>query len=81
MSTKTVYDKMARYLSAESLAERWSLLNEHQRIYAYYLVSRYGWRVKLAVQRAYIHGYTNWPYDYKMGHPVREPRSREFFNL
>lgn len=81
MSTKSIFDKMARYLSAESLFERWSLLSEDQRIYAYYLVYRYGWKVKLAIQRAYLHGYTSWPYNYKLGHVVSEPRPREFFNL
>lgn len=81
MSTESIFDKMARYLSAKNLAERWSLLNEDQRIYAYYLVFRYKWRVKLAVQRAYLNGYTSWPYNYKLGHVVSEPRSREFFNL
>lgn len=74
-------NKIARYFSADNLASRWDLLNENQRIYAYYLVHRYGWRVKMAMEWAYLHGYDNWPYNYKLGHPVREPRSREFFNL
>lgn len=78
---KTKIDKLARYLGASNLKSRWDLLNENQRIYAYYLVHRYGYRVEMAVQRAYLHGYDSWPYNYKLGHPVREPRSREFFNL
>lgn len=74
-------NKLARYLSAGNLYERWNLLNEDEKIYAYYLVHRYGYRVEMATQKVYLHGYDSMPYNYKKGHIVNEPRSREFFNL
>ena len=73
--------RLARYLSADNLTSRWNLLNENQRAYASYLVHRYGYRVEMAAQRAYLHGYDRRPYDYKKGYCVKEHRSREFFNL
>lgn len=55
-----------RYLKAaqgpHSLSESWKLLSKPRRRYARYLVERYGYPVKLAIQQAYIFGFDAWPY-------------------
>lgn len=74
-----------RYLKAaqgpHSLSESWKLLSKPRRRYARYLVERYGYPVKLAIQQAYIFGFDAWPYDYRAGRSVREERTAKDFGL
>ena len=57
------------------------LLSKARKRYARYLVERYGYPVRLAIQHAYIFGFDAWPYDYRTDTCVREERSARSFGF
>ena len=72
-------EKAARYIAAGNLNGTYRLLNPSEKKYTRYLVTRYAYPVKLAIQTAYIIGFDKWPYDYRAGVAVREDRARGEF--
>lgn len=79
-----------RYLAASggngaresgALARIWGLLSRPRKRYAAYLVKKYAYPAKLAIQRAYIHGFDRWPYDYRNGHIVMEEAEPSSFGF
>ena len=77
-------DKMIEYMRAYrtgGINGTWSLLSKERKRYARYLVERYGYRVTLAIQRAYLFGFDRWPLDYRIGKCVREKRTADSFGL
>ena len=59
----------------------WELLSKARKRYARYLVERYGYPVRLAIQHAYVFGFDAWPYDYRADTCVREERSARSFGF
>lgn len=72
MKATTKATKYARAYVTGGLPATWQLLNKTQKSYTRYLVSRYGYPVSIAIQCAYIHGYSDWLYDYRAGCAVQE---------
>lgn len=48
------------------LQRAWALLSKPRKRYARYLVERYAYPVRIALQTAYINGFDRWPYDYRI---------------
>lgn len=59
----------------------WVHMCEGERNYARYLVERYGYTVKLAIQRAFTHGFDEYPFDYRSNRAVCEERTMESFGF
>lgn len=59
----------------------WNRMWDNERRYARYLVKRYGYTVKMAIQTSYILGFDEWPYDYRLRKVVREERTADSFGF
>lgn len=71
--------KMMRYVKAKTLADKFNLLDETRKKYVRYLVSKYGYTVKIAIQQAYLFGFDVWPYDNRTKRPTRETIDASYF--
>ncbi len=74
--------RLIKYIRADKaggLNACYNLLSKTRKKYVRYLVARYGYPVRIAVQRAYIFGFDAWPYDYRAGHIEHETMAREYF--
>lgn len=49
-------NRMAKYVKAETLPEKWSLMSKARRRYASHLVRDCGYPIRIAIQQAYIFG-------------------------
>lgn len=74
-------NRAVKYVKAETLAEKWVLMSKARKRYASHLVRDYGHPVKLAIQQAYIFGYSEWQKDYRTGRDVRETRKASSFGF
>lgn len=61
------------------LSAAYGMLDQTQKNYTRHLVARYGYQVRAAIERAYVHGYDAWPYDHHMRAAVRETAQPEDF--
>lgn len=59
----------------------WNRMLDNEKRYARYLVERYGYTVKMAIQTSFVHGFNAWPYDYRLGKVVREERTSDSFGF
>lgn len=78
MKTST---RMAKYMKARNLVNRWGLLSKARKRYVSYLVKRYGYRVDIAIQVVYFFGFDAFPYDYHTSQNVEEQRTARSFGL
>lgn len=75
-STRTI-----KYIRARKLTDKWALLSKGCKRYVAYLVKTYGYPVKVAIQQAYLFGFTSFPYDYRTGVCLVEPLSPTTFGF
>lgn len=68
-------------VSEGALLRTWGMLSKPRKRYASYLVKRYGYPVRFAIQQSYIHGFDSWPYDYREHHMVRETAEPKQFGF
>lgn len=54
-----------KFMQARTLKNQWALLSKPRRQYAHYLVDRYAYPVRFAIEYAYIWGYDPYPYDHR----------------
>ena len=76
--------RIINYMQAENengLPGAFALLDDTRKRYAKYLVARYRYPVRIALQTAYINGYDIWPYDYRTRGLVHEGTPREAFGI
>lgn len=64
--------RASKLAKAGNLNGRWNLLTKRRKAYARYLVSAYGYPVRVAIQQVYIFGFQDWPYDYRNSECVKE---------
>lgn len=81
-SMKNSMSKSAKYLECGgSLVKEWEIMSSAERSYARYLVKRYAYTAKMAIQRAFIFGFDARPYDYRNDTITRETASAAVFGF
>lgn len=81
MKAETRVAKYIKALCEGREAAVWDIMSKPRRRYARYLVERYGYTTHMALQVAYIHGFDEWPYDYRSHSCAREGRAAKSFGF
>lgn len=70
-----------KFMQARTLKNQWALLSKPRRKYAHYLVDRYAYPVRFAIETAYVFGFVSFPYDYRAKRATTESRTAKSFGL